>query len=201
MIKSIAKELTQVMIPEFKGHIKMIPFLLSDLSTVPEIFRDLVDKMISTLPLKEGTAYLTVDGKLIPANSTHRRPGAHIDGNYLPHLCSWGSSGGNGWKVGEGGRKLGTEDHKLSYETETGGMLIASTHVGCKGWVGEFDGIPGIGGDCSHISLPDNGFLLKPNLVYYGNSQFVHESLTQETDVERVLVRITLPQDYPVVFN
>jgi hypothetical protein len=41
--------------------------------------------------------------------------------------------------------------------------------------------------------------MLEPNVVYYGNSQFLHESLPIDETVHRVVARITLPIDYPVV--
>jgi len=200
MIKSISKKLIEVSFPSFEGEIKMLPFNLSDLSSIPKQFLELVMSMINFLPVKEGIAYLTVDGKMIPAGSSHRRGGAHIDGNYIPEMCGWGSSGtgGNGWKVGENGRALDSDTHKLSYNNPDGGMLIVSDYAGCKGWNGAFNGEPGIGGDCRHIEL-DKGFILEPNTVYYGSSQFIHESLPLEKEVYRTMIRITLPLDYPII--
>jgi len=201
MIQSISKELCAVEIPRHEGQFKMMPFELSDLLTVPEKFRDLVGKMIESLPIKKGISFLTVDCREIQAGNSHRRGGAHIDGNYIPENSvkgNWG--GGNGWKVGEGGRVLSSEHHKLSYESETGGMLIVSDYAACKGWNGDFEGKPYVGGDCTRVKL-DEGFILKPNVVYYGNSQFIHESLPISENVFRHLVRITLPIDYPQLFN
>lgn len=78
-------------------------------------------------------------------------------------------------------------------------MLIASTYPACRAWNGTFEGKPGIGGDCSKLTGLDGGFILKPNMAYYGNSQFLHESLPIDKTVHRVIVRITLPMDYPVI--
>lgn len=208
MINSISKELFDVEVPYFKGEIGMLPFDLSNLADIPEKFKDIVKKMVSPLPIKEGVAFLTVDGKLVEKGKTQRRGGIHIDGNYLAEIKSWpgsggagwgGNGGGNGWKVGEGGVELNSEQHKISYENPNGGMLIVSNYPACKGWNGVFEGKPGIGGDCSGVQIKDEGFILKPNVVYYGNSQFVHESLPIDKTVERVMLRITLPLDYPVV--
>lgn len=197
MITSISKELYEVQIPNFTGEVKMLPFNLENLAEIPSQFKEMVAKMIEVLPIKKGIAYLTVDGKLVEKGKTQRRGGAHTDGNYLKE-GDWGKGGGNGWKVGGDGRTLTKEEHKLSYENETGGMLIASTYPACKGWNGLFDGFPNIGGDCSHISL-NEGFILKPNTVYYGNSQWIHESLPIDKTTHRVVARITLPVDYPVI--
>jgi hypothetical protein len=200
MINSISKELQAIVIPSFNGEIKMLPFDLKSLSEIPQEFKELIRSMIEVLPQKQGIAYLTVDGKVVEKNTTQRRGGAHIDGNYLPSL-KWGSGngGGNGWKVGEGGRSLSSKEHKLSYQSTTGGMIIASNYPGCKGWNGKFNNDPGIGGDCTHLNDLGEGFILKPNTIYYGNSQFIHESLPIDKTVHRTLVRITLPMDYPVL--
>lgn len=199
MITSISKELYEVQIPDFTGQVKMLPFNLENLAEIPKQFKETVSKMIEVLPIKKGTAYLTVDGKLVEKGKTQRRGGVHIDGNYLPSLNWGGSGGGNGWKVGEGGKVLSSKEHKLSYETETGGMLIASTYPACKGWNGTFKGKPYVGGDCTRIKNLNDGFILKPNTVYYGNSQWLHESLPIDKTTHRVVVRVTLPMDYPVL--
>lgn len=200
MIHSISKELNEVQIPFYKGEVSMLPFDLSNLDSVPAQFRETVARMVENLPNKIGQAYLTVHGKFVKKAKTLRRGAPHIDGNYLPAVSDWGNGGGNGWKVGENGVTLNSEEHKLSYCNEKGGMLIASNYSACKGWNGVYEGEAKEGGDCSHIKLPD-GFMLQPNKVYYGNSQFIHESLPVDKDVFRVLFRITLPMDYPQVYN
>ena len=201
MITSISKELYEVQIPNFTGEVKMLPFNLENLSEIPNQFKEMVSKMIEVLPFKKGIAYLTIDGKLVEKGKTQRRGGVYIDGNYLPSLSWGGNGGGNGWKVGEGGRILSSIEHKQSYETETGGMLIASTYPACRGWNGTFDGKPYVGGDCTRIEGLDEGFVLKPNTVYYGNSQWLHESLPIDKTTHRVVARITLPMDYPVLLT
>jgi hypothetical protein len=196
MITSISQKLYSVQIPDYTGEIKMMPFSLETLAEIPQQFNSMVAKMIEFLPIKQGIAYLTVDGKIVEKGKSHRRGGVHIDGNYIQETRSWGG----GWKVGEGGRILSSEHHKLSYENETGGMLIASTYPACKGWNGIFEGNPYVGGDCSRIKVGE-GFMLEPNTAYYGNSQFLHESLPIEETTHRVVARITLPIDYPVLNN
>lgn len=201
MIHSISKELGPIEIPNHNGKIKMLPFDLSNILDVPDKFKSVVEKMISYLPIKEGIAYLTVDSKTVEKGKSHRRGGPHIDGNYLPEE-KWGSQGGgNGWKVGEGGRSLSTKEHELSYKNKTGGMLIASDYPACIGWNGIFHGESGIGGDCSNVQGLTNGFKLKANTLYYGNSQFIHESLPIDKTTHRNLIRITLPINYPVIHH
>jgi hypothetical protein len=182
----------------------MLPFNLEHLSEVPEKFKRLVAHMTASLPIKKGIAYLTIDGRLVEKGKTQRRGGVHIDGNFIPDVSDWGGGSGggqNGWKVGEGGRILSSEHHKLSYESKTGGMLIASTYPACKGWNGQYEGKPYVGGDCTRVENLGEGFVLKPNTLYYGNSQFLHESLPIDKTTHRVVARITLPMDYPVIEN
>jgi len=197
MIHSISKELNPIQLPFHEGKVTMLPFDLSDLKSVPFPFRATAKEMIQSLPKKVGTAFLTVHGKLVEKANTLRRGLPHIDGNYIPRLAYWPNEGGggNGWKVGENGNVLDSKEHKLSYETETGGFLIASNHSACMGWNGTFEGSPNKGGDCSHIEL-GKGFMLKANKIYYGNSRFIHESLPVKKDVHRIMYRITLPSDY-----
>lgn len=193
MINSMSKELNYIKIPFYKGEVSMLPFKMNDLESVPEKFREVVRSMIENFDYKIGEAFLTVHGKFVKKDKTLRRGAPHIDGNYIKETSTWGNGGGgNGWKVGENGFKLSSEHHKLSYENKNGGMLIASNYSSCKGWNGKYKGKAKEGGDCSHINL-GNGFLLKENTVYYGNSQFIHESLPLDQDFFRVLFRITLP--------
>lgn len=210
MLRSYSKELNYVHIPTFTGKVTMLPFDLADatLKNIPNQFIDLVKKMISSLPELKGIAYLTIDGKEILPGNSHRKPGIHIDGNFIPQgeNLSWKATGGGGWKVGNNGDNQSKKEFEEAYLSKTGGMLITSTYPLCKGWNGEFDGKPEKGGNCSLFHLhpklalnvqPDKGFLLKPNVVYYGTSQFVHQSLVTSKKVHRTLVRITLPHDYP----
>ncbi len=182
MIKSYSAKLHPVNIPVYFGEIKMLPFDLHNLNGAPIELKSLLKEMLSKLPIRKGIAFLTVDGKVVKRGETHRRGGAHIDGNYLHEFLSWG--GGNGWKVGEGGRALTSEHHRRSYQSITGGMLIASNYQSCIGWNGTYDGEVGVGGDCTHLNLGE-GFLLHPNTLYYGNSKFIHESAPINKTVQR----------------
>jgi hypothetical protein len=189
MIFSYSKELNPINLPFYRGEVSMLPFNLEDLSSLPGKFRVAVEQMMEKLPKLKGEAFLTVHGKFIKKDRTLRRGGPHIDGNYIKQVSDWGTGG---WKVGQEGNSLSSEHHALSYKTLNGGMLIASNYSSCKGWNGSFNGEPGVGGDCSHIKL-NKGFMLKADTVYYGGSQFVHESLPVSEDVFRLLYRITLP--------
>jgi hypothetical protein len=181
---------------DINENLSMVPFDLETLKGIPQHLVEKVRQMTSHLLEPKGEAYLTVHTKELKANDTHRRPGAHIDGNYIIGRASWG--GGGGWKVGGDGQTLTTKEHSLSYDIKRGGMLIASDYPACRGWNGVIKGKASTGGDCSHIDLKDHKWnMLERNTVYYGTSQFIHESLPVNEDVTRTLMRITLPADYP----
>ena len=192
MIHSKYKQLNSIKLPNYIGELSMVHFDLKTLEGLPNQFKQLVKSMTSSLKLS-GTAFFTIHGVKLSKGETHRRPGAHTDGNYEP--CRWGNGGGNGWKVGENGPPVGTKEHHDSYVVDNGGIILASNFQACKGWEGTYDGIPGVGGDCSKINL-DEGFFLEPNTVYYGNNHFIHESLPMSDECIRVLARITLPSTH-----
>ena len=74
MLNSKSIELYEVKIPNFLGKITMLPFNLLNLEEIPDRFKELVKKMTQFLPLKEGIAYFTADGKMIQkGNSSKRR--------------------------------------------------------------------------------------------------------------------------------
>ena len=189
---SAVKEMNKTTLPLVEGEYSMIPFDLETLKGLSDEFKDIAGKLLKQLPKLNGTAYLTVHGKILKKGETLRRPLPHIDGNYEPHYMTYG---GGGWKVGESGRPVGHPIHERQYAKETGGIILCSNEYACNGWVGEFNNIPEKGGDCSHFDLGE-GFKLKPNTVYYGNNHFIHESLPMERDVHRVFARITLPENH-----
>ena len=196
MITSKVKEVNTIKIPEVDNNLSMLQFNMNTLNEVPGELKQCVEDMIKHLPDRNSNAFLTVDRKVVKSGETHRRGGAHIDGNYMIDVCAWGGKGGgNGWKVGEGGAQLNTEQHKLSYENEDGGIIITSNYPTCKGWSGVYNGSPRVGGDCTHLEL-DKGFILEENVVYHGNSRFIHESLPLKENVDRTMIRVTLPLNY-----
>jgi hypothetical protein len=160
----------------------MYPINLSKLE-IPKsfnLFLDTVRDMLNLIPGIEDTAFLTIDKKNVAKGNTQRRDGAHVDGNYT----SIDGFDGPKWVRYNG----------------AGGMLIVSSHTACKAWQGEFNGAPKDDGDCEHLrnQLKD-GFLLKENTVYLSNSQCIHESLPVEKDINRTIIRITLPHNQIVL--
>jgi len=185
-MKSNSKIIGKVKVPSYKGLIYMEKFNLRTLDGVPEMFKEAVSDM--TYFLENGEAFLTVDGKLIEKGDKHRRGDPHMDGIWME----------SGWDVPSRWNMMhGTPDpsHIIDPFEVNGGIILASDYTACKGWNGEYNDLPGDGGDCSHFNLKE-GFLLEKDTVYYANSTFIHESLPVENDVHRTLLRVSLPESF-----
>jgi hypothetical protein len=64
-------------------------------------YENAIKNIVSSVNIKEGKFYVTIDTKVVKSGRTHRRPGKHVDGNYI---FAWG--GGGGWLVGKDGKYL-----------------------------------------------------------------------------------------------
>lgn len=83
-----------------------------------------------------------------------------------------------------------TDKYLMSVE----GLILASNVCASRGFTGEFEGIIGDGGDCSHIDLSGLiEFKLNAGQVYAGNVTALHESIPVEADAYRQLVRLNVP--------
>lgn len=188
-MKSQVMQLNSISLPLMVGEWSMIPFDLQTLSGLPEQFKQVAKDLLKNVTGVSGIAHFTFHCQKLIAGDSHRRGGPHTDGNYDREILDWGG----GWKVGENGPSVDSPEHQRLYVAPTGGIIMASNHSACNGWVGEFQGIPGVGGDCSHLELGEPNIRLEPNIVYYGNNHFIHESCLLDSDVIRALARITLP--------
>lgn len=198
MITSLIRPVGSLALPPFAGtRVYMQSHILGERVRIQDnpAFEDPIEKMLANVQDDGAKVFITIDQKLVLPGKTHRRPGAHVDGNFI---FSW-SSGGGGWLTGENGRVLSPENHKLQYVNPMGGMLIVSDYQACRAWVGEIDDEPGQGGNCAHMAdklKTLESFLLDPNQVYLGNSTCVHESLPIQEEVQRTLIRITLAPSF-----
>ena len=194
MIESKILEVGSILIPELTCKKPMIPFDLNTLKGLTCELMEIASNLVEHIKDRSGIAFLTVHGRYLSANDTLRRGGAHIDGNYMNYVKGekFKTFGGGGWKLGQNGPYISTQDHKDSYENEKGGIIMASTFQSCRAFSGVFKGTPKRGGDCTHIKL-NSGFLLNKNTIYYGNNRMIHESLPVTQNTHRTFIRITLP--------
>jgi hypothetical protein len=177
--------------PENTGErIYMIPFTLE--SGLPEHvarWQATIDSMIADIDTDE-TMYLMVDQGLIKSGDSHRRGGAHIDGNWIASndglIARYKTQFGGRHDTEGGHRVMGLSDESI---------ILASDVSACNAYSGEFIGSPKDGGDCSHIDISSADVTrLEANKVYTGNVTMIHESLQVEKDVMRTLVRINVPK-------
>lgn len=171
LFDSIIASVGTVNLPQFTGvRVMMLPFLWeAPAETLPDNLRQW------RRPLSEicarmaitGVGYLTIDEAALKLGETHRRPGLHVDGN-----GPWAKNG----------------------------MFIASSRIGARGWHKVFDGEPGTEDTCEHLrpqcSRREATYFLAGRL-YYCSPFCVHESLPMTSDVERTLIRVSLPSDAP----
>ena len=197
-LHSKVRAVGSITFPEFTGtRVYMARNLAGHpLQGVPDSYHGVVQGMLKDAGIPEHTGfYVTIDEQFLKKSNKLRRGGVHIDGNYL---FSWGGSSG-GWLNGSAGRVLTEDQHRLQYQSELGGVIMASSFVACEAFVGTIDGVAGQGGDCEHLRPQFDkmeSFWLQENVTYLGNSTFIHEGHIVSKDTNRQLVRITLDTTY-----
>lgn len=189
-MKSQLKEIGPVTFPEHTGEkVYMLPFKQSEgLPQRLARWQPTVDAMLAGIQTDK-PIYLMIDQGEVKAGQTHRRGGAHIDGNWIeangkhgtrpPSHTKFASWDTGGW---------GTENLKPE------ALLLASNVEACCAYVGEVAGAPNEGGDCSHLDLATaERVSLKAGRAYIGNVTMIHESLPVKTDCKRTVVRLNAP--------
>jgi hypothetical protein len=142
-----------------------------------------------------GTAYMTVDEKVVRAGWSQRRPKPHVDGVFIPDrlnrdgktMGDWGGGGGGGWNHACNDIGVGAARRMP--------VIVAASAVGCRVWRGRFEATPADDGDLSHLTL-DGGEVVPAGVGYLLSPDCVHESLIQPTAVQRTFLRIALPVDF-----
>lgn len=195
MYKSIVKELNPVTFPEFTGErIYMQKFYKKQgLPKHLSHWQNTVDQMLLQVDTDQ-PIFLMVDQSVVQPNTSHRRPGPHIDGYWIEELQAHGGS--------SGGHRFNNETEILTaindgWNTvnlsEPESIIFTSDISGCKGFIGEWDGILGKGGDCSDICLDSlSQVIMEANNAYMGNISFIHESIPLTVQTQRTLVRLNL---------
>lgn len=190
-MQSIIKQGCNVVFPEFTGErIYMVPFTKAKgLPVEYSRWSALAAAMVEDIET-DGVIYFMADQGFVKAGNTHRRGGAHIDGNYGHYNGVVGFKGDSppGFKMDLA--------YRMPMDTK-GGIVLAADHVGCKAYEGDFSDSPAFGGDCSHIDLSGTKqSVMQPNKVYIGNISMVHETTPAQEDQNRTVVRLILPDDY-----
>lgn len=194
-LNSSYRRLTSIQLPPFAG--RQMRYHSFDLAhpMMPAGYADYftcVTSLCEAAGAASGTAYLTVDEKLIEAGMSQRRPRPHVDGCFRQHgdQMNWGGGGGGGgW---------------LHYCNDVGAspigrmaVIVAASVEGCRAWAGKFIGRPAKDGDLSHIADQlGEGEVLPANVGYLLSPDCVHESMTFDQKVLRTFIRIALPVNF-----
>ncbi len=181
---TLIKDLGRINLPPWTGiRVMMMPFDMQDVRTLPNslgLWRGVV-RVMCELADQEGVGYLTIDEADVKAGTTHRRPGMHVDGvGPDGKVGGWGGGGGYG----------------------KNGMMMVSSHVGCRAWDVDITGWAGpkSDGDCSHVSqyLRDkDSLIMKPNRAYWCGPMMVHEAIPMKENTKRSFVRVSYPSNAP----
>jgi len=192
-MKSKLNLVGNVSFPEFTGERVYQALIKKDRQLPVELQRwqQTVDSMLSGVEV-DGAIYLTIDQGYVDAGCTQRREGPHIDGNWYPSITAHGQPGPphHSFYVGS----HGGGGHRLDLDT-VGGLILACDRDGAKVYKGEFYGVAGDGGDCSHMDLSGAEIvILNSNQAYLGNLTMIHEAMPAQQSGPRTLVRLNMPE-------
>lgn len=198
--ESVIKQCGRVTFPEFTGErVYMREFRKNDgLPFDLARWQPTVDQMLDGVDT-DGPIYLMVDQGYVSPGTTHRREGIHIDGYWNPGLQAHqrghtSTPIGHGGHRGGGGHSSGISSWSHATFEEPEGLILASDISACMGYVGQFDGPIGEGGDCSHVDLSTlDSFLMDSHSAYVGNVTCLHESIPVDIECHRTLVRLNVP--------
>jgi hypothetical protein len=194
---SLLKEIGPVTFPENTGErVYMLPFTKKEGLPLRMMRWQLtIDAMLKDVDV-DGPIYLMIDQGVVETGKSHRRGGPHIDGNWCPGIKAHGSGHrpyppGHTAGPAHGPRKnIRWDSDNFSPEA----LILASDVEASCAYVGEIEGEPVPGGDCSHLDLGKALKIpLKAGLAYAGNVTMIHESLPVPQTCQRTLVRLNVP--------
>lgn len=155
-----------------------------------------VDAMLAGIET-DGPIYLMVDQKNIVAGNSHRRPGIHVDMYWHPAISAHrGEPPGHRPSPAPAPtpeRHSPRPTHMRSTGAES--IILASDVLGCRGFIGDYEGEIGYGGDCSHLDLSGlQAVNLTPGYAWGGHAMhMLHESLHLARNCQRTVVRLNVP--------
>lgn len=212
--QSIVQQRGQVSFPTFMAERIYMHEFRKEIGLPPSMshWQATVDSMLEGIDA-DGPIYLMVDQKVLRAGDLHRRPGVHVDGYWHPAIQAHGGghkmSAHGSVPPSPGHRPEPYRHHAISVKgrwdkpgndwshadfSEPEGIILASSVQACRAYAGEYVGMPGDGGDYSHLNTGDLSRVdLMPGIVYAGNVSMLHETLPVTHDCTRTLVRLNVP--------
>lgn len=193
MLASTYVDLGSVALPTWRGRqLHMAPFF----GAAPVLDDDYEDFLPVVADLCEranhrGVAYLTVDEKIVEAGMSQRRPGAHVDGTWMPDLKAHG-------QPSPGHRQPSPEPPPRHFHgpyIPPQAIIVAASVPGCKVYPGTFHGTPKDDGDLEHIrDQLGEGQMLPGFKAFLLSPACVHESIRFQAPTKRTFIRIALEQ-------
>lgn len=196
MFKSEVTKLNKVVFPEFKNERIYMQKFYKDQGLPKHLkhWQPTVDCMLESIDT-DSPIFLMVDQQVVKPNTTHRRPGPHIDGYWIEEIQAHGGggSGTHSYSPRPGNwQDTPTRWNHGQFDVPES-ILLASDVSGCIGYLGEWKGNLKEGGDCTDIDLTNlTKITLEENFCYKGNVTFIHESIVIPQEIPRTLVRLNL---------
>lgn len=182
MLNSRFTPLCDVSLPYAGRQHYMHAFDLADPSMAAgfEDYLEPVRALVAAAGVCTGTAYMTVDEKVIEAGASQRAPRPHVDGCFDPQRMSWTHEG----------PRPGAWAHGVARMP----VIVASSVAGCRVFVGDFDAVPTDRGDLSHAQdILGEGIVVPAGRGFLLSADCVHESIPFATTTQRSFLRIALP--------
>lgn len=192
--QSIVQQRGSVPFPAFTGErVYMREFRKADgLPIDLRRWQPTVDAMLQGIDT-DTPIYIMIDQGRVMAGSSHRRPGVHLDGYWVPAIRAHSGRGGHVTGEWDTGRRWKQCDF-----SQPEALILASDVVACRAYEGVWEGECGEGGDCSHIDTSHmRKVLMQSGVAYAGNVTMLHESLPLMAETTRTLVRLSVPNWTP----
>ena len=185
MLHSKFVDLGEVKLPEWQGRQKYMMSFDPANPVMAEGYEDYLEPamhLIMAAGIQADEVHMTVDEKIVQPGFSQRRPGAHVDGCFMPVGQFWGHPG-----PGPGGWL----HYCNALPVERMSVIVASSVEGCKVYEGDFNGEPRNDGDLEHIrSQLGEGELLPANRGFQLSPDCVHESMIFDKPTKRTFLRI-----------
>jgi hypothetical protein len=184
-MQSTVEQRGRVDFPEHTGErVYMLP-VRGQLPSQYSRWQHTVDQMLDGITPTHGY-YLMVDQGEVRAGDSLRRPGLHVDGNWIAELGRHGHRHASRWDHPRPGFKHHT------YTPEA--IILATDVLGCRSYVGEFETDIGPGGECDAVNTAGMHHVdLEPFRSWVGNVTMLHEALPMPSAVKRTVVRLNVP--------
>jgi hypothetical protein len=183
-MRSTVEKRSRVEFPENTGErIYMLP-VRGRLPSQYARWQNTVDQMLEGISPPVGV-YLMVDQGEVRCGESLRRPGLHVDGNWIAEFGRHGHMHASRWDH----PRPGFKHH--SYTPEA--IILATDVLGCRSYVGDFDAVIGSGGECEADTSRMHAVDLEPFCAWTGNVTMLHESIPMQRATKRTVVRLNVP--------